>query len=211
MRTVGTILKEARLAKGLTFTDVEEKTKIRTKFLEAIEADDYSKLPSVSYAKGFVKNYADLLGLNSNNILAFFRRQTREVSRASLLPKESEDMGRGLFQLTPGRFLALILLGLAFLFLGYLGIQYRTLQEAPSLAVTEPKNNLVTNSSRLDILGKTDPDATVTVNNVSVLVRGDGQFFDQITLDPGINHIEITATSRFGKTTSLIKNVAYQQ
>lgn len=211
MRTVGIILKEARIAKGLTFADIERETKIRAKFLEAIEADDYSQLPSVSYAKGFVKNYCEFLGLNSHNILAFFRRQTHEVSRSSILPKQEESLNRTWFQLTPGRFLALVLVGLALLFLGYLGLQYRSLQEPPTLVVSEPKNNLANNTSRLDILGRTDPDATVTVNNVSVLVRSDGQFFDQISLDPGVNHIIIAATSRYGKTTTVRKDVAFQQ
>ncbi len=212
MRTVGIILKESRLAKGLTFVDIERETKIRVKFLEAIEADDYTKLPSVSYAKGFVKNYSDYLGLNSSNILAFFRRQIQEVPRSSLLPKGiSEPLNRSWFQLTPGRFLALVLAGLALLFLGYLGLQYRTLQQPPTLVVNQPKDNFVTNISRLDILGKSDPDATVIVNNVSVLVRSDGQFFDQIMLDPGVNRVVIVATSRYGKSTTVQKNVAFQQ
>lgn len=210
MKTVGLILKETRTAKNLTLDDIEKVTKIRARFLEAIEADDYSKLPSVTYAKGFVKNYAEYLGLNTGHILAFFRRQTRETPKSSLLPKQEEPLNRTWLQLTPGRFLALILIGLASLFLGYLGLQYRDLQNPPTLIVSEPKDNLVSTSPRLDVLGKTDSDATITVNNISVLVRSDGQFFDQITLDQGINHVVFVATSRYGKTTTIQKNVAYQ-
>lgn len=211
MRTVGIILKEARQAKGYTLAQVERETKIRIKFLEAIEADDYTKLPSQAYAKGFVKNYSDYLGLNSHNVLAFFRRQTKEVPRSSLLPKGvSEPLNRTWFQLTPGKFLALILAGLGIIFLSYLGLQYNRLSQSPALTVTQPKDNLVVSEARLDVFGKTDPDATVTVNNISVLVRSDGQFFDQLTLDPGVNKITITATSRYGKVTTINKDVAYQ-
>ena len=56
----------------------------------AIEADSYDLLPSVSYAKGFGKNYAEYLGVSSKDVLAFFRRQTADVSRQSMLPHTME-------------------------------------------------------------------------------------------------------------------------
>lgn len=78
MKTVGSILHDARLAKGLTIEDVEAATKIRTKFLQDIEEDTFTALPSTVYAKGFVKNYAEFLGLSSSEVIAFFRRQMGE-------------------------------------------------------------------------------------------------------------------------------------
>jgi transcriptional regulator with XRE-family HTH domain len=211
MKTVGSILKEERIRKGLTFEQAETATKIRLKFLKAIESDDYSGLPSLSYAKGFVKNYSEYLGLDSSTVLAFFRRQTAEVTRSSLLPKGvSEQLGKSLFQLTPGKFLAGVLVALALIFLGYLGFQYRKLNQPPGLSVDSPANHLVVHERRVDIFGKTDPDATVTVNGINVLVRGDGQFFDQTHLDTGVNKITIIATSRFGKTTTVVREVGLQ-
>ena len=68
MKTVGSILKEARTARNITLAQTEEATKIRLKFLKAIESDDYSGLPSLSYAKGFVKNYSEYLGLDSSMV-----------------------------------------------------------------------------------------------------------------------------------------------
>lgn len=212
MKTVGSILKEARAGKHLSFDDVERSTKIRAKFIEAIEADDYNKLPSVFYAKGFVKNYAEFLGLNSNTILAFFRRQTTEVSKTSILPKGvAEPLNRPLLRLTPGRFLALVLVGLVAAFLLYFGLQYRNLQSAPKLIIDTPKEQFISHDRKLEIFGKTDSDATVTVNGVSVIVRSDGSFFDQLTLSPGINQITVVATSRYGKSVTVKREVAYQQ
>jgi len=211
MKTVGSILKDARGAKNITLVQAESATKIRLKFLQAIESDDYSGLPSLSYAKGFVKNYSEYLELDSGRVLAFFRRQTAEVTRSSLLPKGvSGPIDRSLFQLTPGKFLAGILAALVLIFLGYLGFQYRKLNQPPGLSVDSPTNQLVTNERRVDILGKTDPDATVTVNGINVLVRGDGKFFDQVQLDSVVNKITIIATSRFGKTTTVIREVGLQ-
>lgn len=211
MKTVGSILKEARIAKKVTLEQAEVATKIRMKFLSGIERDDYSELPSISYAKGFVKNYAEYLGLDSNTVLAFFRRQTTDVSRSSLLPKrEPLALNKSLVQLTPGRFLAIILVGLVVIFLGYLGLQYRRINLSPSLSIDSPVNQFVTSERRVDVLGRTDSDATVTINGVSVLVRGDGKFFDQVSLDPGVNKIIIVAISRFGKTTTITREVGLQ-
>lgn len=202
MRTVGDMLREARVNKSLTLQEVEEGTKIRLKFLNAIEANDFSLMPSISYAKGFVKNYAEFLGLDAATVLAFFRRQTVEVTRSSLLPKGmNEPLNRSMLQLTPGRFITFLIITLVLMFLLYLGLQYRTLQRVPTLAIDEPQNQEVVTDKRIDVLGKTEPDATVTINGVSVLVRGDGKFFDQVNLDQGVNKLTVVATSRLGKTT----------
>ena len=202
MRTVGEMLREARESKSLTLKEVEDGTKIRLKFLTAIEADDFTTMPSLSYAKGFVKNYSDFLGLNSTTVLAFFRRQTVEVSRSSLLPKGmGEPLNRSVLQLTPGKFISIIVAVLVSLFLVYLAVQYRTLQQPPTLVVDEPKSEAVVTSKRIDVLGKTDPDATITINGINVLVRSDGKFFDQISLEPGVNKVSVVAISRLGKIT----------
>ncbi len=209
MKTVGSILKEARSLKKLSLDQAETATKIRLKFLTAIESDDYSGLPSLSYAKGFVKNYSEYLGLDSSTVLAFFRRQTTDVSRTSLLPKKDTMSTHG-FHLTPGRFLAGILIVLVLIFLGYLGLQYGKLNQPPDLSVDSPKNQLVVQERRVDILGKTDPDAAVTVNGINVVVRADGKFFDQISLESGVNKITVVATSRFGKTATIVREVGLQ-
>ena len=153
MKTVGSILKEAREAKRLTFEQVEIATKIRAKFLAGIEADDYSSLPSISYAKGFVKNYAEYLGVPTNTILAFFRRQTLEISKSAILPKGvAQSLNRAWFQLTPGKFLIFLFVGFVALFLIYLGIQYGQLQNAPGLTIDAPLDHALVITKKVELL-----------------------------------------------------------
>ncbi len=211
MKSVGAILKEAREKKKLTIEQVERGTKIRLKFLQAIENDDFSPMPSLSYAKGFVKNYAEFLGLNSSTVLAFFRRQTTEVPKSSILPKGmAEPLNRSFWQLTPGKFMAIVITILAGMFLLYFSLQYYKLQAPPALTIESPADKKVVSERRIEVLGSTDPDATVTINGVSVLVRSDGRFFDQVMLEPGVNRITVTATSRLGKTTTIVREVGLQ-
>jgi len=206
------MLTEARIAKKMTLEQVEQGTKIRLKFLQSIENDSFSILPSLSYAKGFVKNYSEFLGLDSNKMLAFFRRQTEDTPKSTLLPKQPvASLNKSWTQLTPSRFIVLIIGILLSSFLLYLGVQYSALQRPPALIIESPQNQMVLTEQRVDILGKTDSDATVMINGVNVTVREDGNFFDQVALETGINKLTIVATSRLGKTTTIVREVGVKK
>jgi cytoskeleton protein RodZ len=61
---IGNSLREARLRQGLDFSRVEADTKIRGKYLEALEAERFEVLPAETYVKGFLRTYAEYLGLD---------------------------------------------------------------------------------------------------------------------------------------------------
>jgi hypothetical protein len=60
---IGNSLREARLRQQLDFPELEQQTKIRSKYLKALEAEEFDVLPAPTYVKGFLRNYADALGL----------------------------------------------------------------------------------------------------------------------------------------------------
>jgi len=68
MDSLGSYLKKQRESLGYTLKDVADQTRIRMHYLEAIEEDDISALPSEPYIKGFVKTYAQFLGLDSEKL-----------------------------------------------------------------------------------------------------------------------------------------------
>jgi cytoskeleton protein RodZ len=61
---IGNSLREARLRQGLDLARVEEDTKIRGKYLQALEAERFEVLPGETYVKGFLRTYAEYLGLD---------------------------------------------------------------------------------------------------------------------------------------------------
>ncbi len=69
MQEIGRILREKREELGLTITDVEQRTKIRSRYLAAIEDGDWSVMPGDVYARGFVRAYAEAVGLDGNELL----------------------------------------------------------------------------------------------------------------------------------------------
>jgi transcriptional regulator with XRE-family HTH domain len=64
MFEIGSSLREARTRQGLELEDLEERTKIRRKYLRALEEEQFSQLPGHSYVKGFLRSYADALDLD---------------------------------------------------------------------------------------------------------------------------------------------------
>jgi hypothetical protein len=61
---IGNSLREARLRQGLEFPEIEQSTKIRGKYLRALEEEQFEVLPAQTYVKGFLRSYADYLGLD---------------------------------------------------------------------------------------------------------------------------------------------------
>ena len=72
---IGEVLKQARSRAGLDIRAVEEQTKIRVKYLRALEDEEWDALPSSAYAKGFLRTYAQLLGLDGEALADAYRRQ----------------------------------------------------------------------------------------------------------------------------------------
>lgn len=77
MQTIGQKLKEAREAKRLTLEKVFEATRIRVPYLQALEVDDLSSMPSPVQARGYLRNYAEFLGLNFDQLLDEMRAATK--------------------------------------------------------------------------------------------------------------------------------------
>lgn len=68
--SVGLQLRRAREARGMTVEGVGAAIKLAARQVEAIEADDYARLTSATYARGFIRNYASLMGLDAQALLA---------------------------------------------------------------------------------------------------------------------------------------------
>jgi cytoskeleton protein RodZ len=64
MFEIGNSLREARLRQGLDFPEIEQATKIRPKYLRALEDEQFDILPGQTYVKGFLRSYAEYLGLD---------------------------------------------------------------------------------------------------------------------------------------------------
>lgn len=75
MFEIGSSLRSARERRKLDLADVEQATHIRTKYLQALEDERFDVLPGPAYVKGFLRNYADHLGLDGQQFLEEYNAQ----------------------------------------------------------------------------------------------------------------------------------------
>src|ERR1700740_2083566 len=75
MAEIGATLREARMRAQIDINEVETRTKIRAKYLRAIENEEWDLLPGPVYAKSFLRTYSDYLGLDSRMLTDEFKRR----------------------------------------------------------------------------------------------------------------------------------------
>ena len=84
--TIGEKLRLARETRGIALRDISEQTRISIRYLEAIETDDYQRLPGGIFNRSFIRAYAKFIGYDEHNALEDYARTLRERG-------ESDDEG----------------------------------------------------------------------------------------------------------------------
>src|SRR5688572_3194047 len=122
MPEIGETLREARMRRRIDMTEVEAATKIRAKYLRALEGEEWHLLPGPTFVKTFLRTYADYLELDSRLLVEEYKQRYERPSGADLTPFAT-NIGqrrrrRARFSIGPGLVLvvgALALLGSLYL------------------------------------------------------------------------------------------------
>jgi cytoskeleton protein RodZ len=93
MDELGHILREAREMKGLTLADVQDKIRINSRFLQALEDGDYTVLPTAVHARGFLRNYARFLDLDPRPLLERFESSLQQMPYPSNAAESTPALG----------------------------------------------------------------------------------------------------------------------
>jgi Helix-turn-helix domain/RodZ C-terminal domain len=91
---IGPTLREARNRRKVELSEVEAATKIRVRYLQAIENEEWDALPGGAYTRGFIRTYASHLGLDGDRLADDYRRAT-EPSGGDRVPKRVEPVPTG--------------------------------------------------------------------------------------------------------------------
>ena len=73
--SIGSKLKKARKSRGLSLDDIKNKSKIKKSYLEALENDNFEKLPGEVYTKVYIRGYAKIVGIDPQKILREYENQ----------------------------------------------------------------------------------------------------------------------------------------
>jgi hypothetical protein len=107
MPTLGDTLRSMRMEKGFDLVDAAESTRIKFQILEDMENDDFSRMPSPVYVKGFIKMYAKFLGVDTQPLLQQYDLQTQPGGKKSderdrsITMEPVDELGRGYSVLDP--------------------------------------------------------------------------------------------------------------
>jgi cytoskeletal protein RodZ len=199
---LGTVLRTAREARFIDLVRVERDTKIRARYLTALEQGDYRDLPGSVYTRGFIRNYGLYLGLDPEYLVDLYRLETGVGVERPRMPSARRPIGarqgRSLV-VTSGAVAAAILTILVVAFVVYLVGEFVTFARTPDLRITDPAGDVSAwQGTEYTIRGVTEPNSTVTTDglrqNPTTTADAQGAFSVQVGLVPGANVITLIAS-----------------
>lgn len=206
MKKVGEILAAARREKGWSVEEFSKRIKIQERFIIALEASDFSKLPEVPFAKGFIRVASIELGLKPEGMIAIFRRDFGVNKQGNIVPRNLLETEEKQFRWSPLMTTVMCIAIVATTFGLYLLFQLRLLVSAPSLTVDNPKERSVV-SSQVVVDGRTDPSATVVINGQTIKKNKNGIFSQVLQLPEGTQMITVSSVGQNKKETIIERTV----
>jgi cytoskeleton protein RodZ len=94
MPPIGETLREARLRQKIDIADVEHATKIRGKYLRALEGEEFDRLPGTTFVRTFIRTYAEYLGLDPQLLVEEYRARHEESEETDLQPFAPQPSAR---------------------------------------------------------------------------------------------------------------------
>ena len=167
--SVGDSLRAGRERLGLGLADVAARTRIPLRHLQAIEKGDYASLPSPTYATGFVRAYARVVGIDEVGAARKARGELARVPRQpDYQPYEAPDPAR-----VPSRGLAIVGLGLALALIVLAGLWFAGMLTPAATNTAPPPDTVNTVPAAAPPAGTPAPTASATP--VAPTAAGDGQ------------------------------------
>jgi cytoskeletal protein RodZ len=193
----------ARERKGVDLYRAERDTKIRARYLGALERGDYKELPGAVYTKGFLRNYALYLGLDPEEVLTQWRTERgdgKEPAPVIAVPRPIAAPRKGL-TFSPGMIVVVLLTVVVIGFGAYLGVQVLRFSKPPTIAVTEPAAAVIDvddATTKYTLRGVTLPGATVSIatpgrDPYQVTAGPDGDWSADVDLRRGRNQFDVSA------------------
>jgi cytoskeletal protein RodZ len=203
--SLGERLLAARERKGVDLYRAERDTKIRARYLGALERGEYRELPGSVYTKGFLRNYALYLGLDPDEMLLQWRREQGEgrvdPSPSIVLPRPLTAPRQGL-TFSPAIVVAALMTVVLILFVGYLAIQFLRFAKPPAISVSDPGtavSEVSETATEFTFRGTTIPRGTVTISDsaghqVQATADSVGVWSQTVQLRRGRNDFKIWGT-----------------
>lgn len=210
-KTLGELFASSRRHQKITLDEAEIATKVRAKYLLAIEKNDWNVLPQEVYVRSFVLSYAKYLRMQIESVLEIYETEARLRQKDERTKITYDQKFKDKKILITPRFLAY---GALALFIsgmfGYIFFQITNFAGTPNLKILTPENNIVVENDLLDLSGVTDPDAYILVNEEKVPVTNDGHFTLNFKLHKGVNVLNVKAINKIKKESNEVYTIEFK-
>ena len=211
-KTLGEVLVEARKEKEVTLVKVERKIHVQKKYLEALERGDYSIFPGQVYGRNFLRAYASFLDLDMGRLTALFDKEYDSHHRFNGSHQEpivdfKPRSRKSSFIIFPKVAKSILVLAVVVVLVGYLSFKVKNIISPPILIIRSPADNLITEGTHVQVVGQTEKEVELTINNEEVLIGNDGDFSKTINLKDGLNTIEVIACKKHSRENVVERHV----
>lgn len=223
VQSVGHLLRNARTAKGLSIDDVSRQLRLSAQQIEAIEKEDFEKLPGRTFLRGFIRNYANLVQLNPVPLLQMLPESTRVISTYERTPFKNKQISFSSNREKPGNhsliiaiILFVIILGAYFLFenggwnknsdISAESVETKTESATASVEIQLPLPGVVKNTSNTSDSPANKPSE---VNNPVPATENTAAQADAKTESAPENKSAVEKTEKTEKTVAFDKNTGH--
>lgn len=200
--TLGERMKKIRSDRRLSLNEISKHTRIQAKYLEYLEEGKYSKLPADVYVRGFLRSYAEFLGLNEKSLIKIYEREKgiqKNIRKTENEEKVIEPLKLTKWVITPRIIIGTLVALLIFSAFFYIYKEVDTFISEPRLVVTNPQEGQKIEGKNVTVKGVTDKDSVLNINGQSVIVGENGEFITDISLQKGNNTINVISRNKFEK------------
>ncbi|MDY6407131.1 MAG: helix-turn-helix domain-containing protein [Pseudomonadota bacterium] len=156
--TLGVVLQQARQAKHMKLPSISKKLRIKEVYLDALEKGKYHVFPALVYGVGFLRSYAIFLGLNPDDMIARFHKETSDIKEEPLDMPRTHDP-----KILPSKkVIVYSLIGLFFMYLGW--NLYQVMTENPLIVLNKP---VITTTVPVEVSNEPAP---ITVDEMPEIV-----------------------------------------
>lgn len=210
--TVAEQLRSARQAKKLKLYQAAKKLNINEKYLAALEKGEYKELPDGVYGKNFLREYALFLGLNYKKLAKDYDAEINLTEARAQKNLFSRQIVKARYLWTMPKIFKnifiFLIISVCFIYLGY---RVNKIISPPLLIINYPSAKLTTSQTSLEIIGRTEAEASLTINDQTVLTDKNGGFSQTISLKNGLNIITITASKKYSRGNTVVRQVLVKE
>lgn len=196
-KTLPELIRQEREKCHLSVDKLSLLSGVSAKYIEIIESGLYFDLPGEMYTKQFIKALASFLKISPDYCLKLYQQE--KSTQLALLEKTVVQKKEVRAIITPQKIRTWAFTTGLIALVAYLGWQVNAIFAAPYLEIKQPANQTTTNADFMEIVGQTESESSVTINDQEIIIQPNGTFQQTVNLKDGLNSFSISSAKKHSK------------